>query len=80
MEENKLYKIDTKFTKSYTTKYMTTYVYGTLKRVCEKQREAVEKILSDYGSMPYLGIHIKSEVTLIEDIVITQNNLITTGE
>ncbi len=76
MEENKLYKINTKFTKFY-TEYMTTYVYGTSKRVQEKQSEAIEKMLSDYGSMPYLGIHIITEVTLIEDIVITQNNLIT---
>ncbi len=80
MEETKLYKIDTKFTKSHTTEYMTTIVYGTLKRVQEKQKEAVEKILSDCGSMPYLGIHIKSEVTPIEDVVVTLSSFANKGE
>ncbi len=71
MEENKLYKITTKFAQGFATEYMATMVYGTWKRVLEKQSEAVEKMLADYGSMPYLGVHIKSTVTLIEDVVVT---------
>ncbi len=67
---NKLYKIDTKFKKGYNTKYMTTYAYGTWERVQEKQSEAIEKMIADYGVMPYLGIYIKSKVTLIKDIAV----------
>ncbi len=70
-ETNKLYKIDTELRKGYSVEYMTAMAYGTWERVQEKQSEAVEKMLADYGVMPYLGIYIKSKVTLIKDVVVT---------
>ncbi len=78
MEENKLYKIVTKLSKGFDAKYLTTIVYGTQKRVQDKRSEAIEKIISDHSST-HLGIHIISEVTMIKDAVVTQNNL-TIGE
>ncbi len=74
VEENKLYKIVTKLSEGFEAKYLTTIVYGTSKRVQDKRSEAIEKILSDHGSM-HFGIHIKSEVTMMDDAVITQNDL-----
>ncbi len=70
MQEDKLYKIDTELRKGYNVEYLTTIVYGTQKRVQEKQSEAVEKMLADYNSL-YVGTHVESKVTLIEDVVVT---------
>ncbi len=70
-ENNKLYKIDTELKKGYTVEYMTAMAYGTWDRVQEKRSETIEKLLEDCSSPPYLGIHVKSKVTLIKDVVVT---------
>ncbi len=70
-ETNKLYKIDIKFKKGFDAKYLTTYAYGTWERVQEKRSEAIEKLIADCSSPPYLSTHVNSKVTLIEDVVVT---------
>ncbi len=70
-ETSKLYRIDTELRESYSVEYMTAMAYGTWERVQEKRSETIEKMLEDCSSPPYLGIHVKSKVTLIKDVGIT---------